>query len=336
MAICKLFDPYPKDSRENFFDEEEIISEVEKLLSGKFWPLILGPKRMGKTSILKIVVKELGGIYIDASSIRSIKELGNSILENSVTKFQLDLKIFKVEIEKKPVSTIRSILNKLGNTILAIDEVQNITSPWLISLLSTAYNESEVRFAFTGSMIGLSRALLGSSKGKKLSTQFKGRPIVRIEISPFNEEMSRKFLDFGRQSCGVKMSDDEIVDAVKTYRGIVGWLTYYGNFRSLGYSHEKAKEMVNQIAENLIKDEIKTLGKIEKAIIKALSLVDNAKWSDLKTITESIYRSSIKDWSFNHALEQLILSRIVSKNKEEKEYSLTDPMYKLAKSLTEF
>ncbi|ACP34597.1 conserved hypothetical protein [Sulfolobus islandicus L.S.2.15] len=45
---CKIFDPYPKDSRENFYDRENIIDEVEKLVSGKFWPFLIGPKRVGK------------------------------------------------------------------------------------------------------------------------------------------------------------------------------------------------------------------------------------------------------------------------------------------------
>ena len=61
MAICRLFDPYPKANREDFFDNEEIINEVEKLIEGKFWPLLIGPKRTGKTSILKIVKKKLTG-----------------------------------------------------------------------------------------------------------------------------------------------------------------------------------------------------------------------------------------------------------------------------------
>jgi hypothetical protein len=32
MAICKLFDPYPKTDRKDFFDNKEIINEVEKLI----------------------------------------------------------------------------------------------------------------------------------------------------------------------------------------------------------------------------------------------------------------------------------------------------------------
>ena len=47
MATCRLFDPYPMSMREDFFDNEELINEIEKLLEGKFWPLILGPSGTG-------------------------------------------------------------------------------------------------------------------------------------------------------------------------------------------------------------------------------------------------------------------------------------------------
>ena len=40
MAICNLLGPYPKSHRKDFFDNEEIINEVEKLIEGKVWPLI--------------------------------------------------------------------------------------------------------------------------------------------------------------------------------------------------------------------------------------------------------------------------------------------------------
>jgi Predicted ATPase (AAA+ superfamily) len=166
MAICKLFDPYPKSSREEFFDNEEIIDEVEKLLEGKFWPLIIGPKRTGKTSILKIVSNELKGVYIDASGIKSLKELGEALVHSLQAKIQIDLKVVRIEINRRPVKGLQDLLNKLDEMIILIDEVQNIISPWFISLLSNAYNNSEVKFALTGSMIGLTKTLIGQGRGK--------------------------------------------------------------------------------------------------------------------------------------------------------------------------
>jgi len=329
---CKIFDPYPKDSREYFYDNEEVLNDVEKLLQGKFWPLILGPKRVGKTSIAKIVSKELNGVFVDASGIKSLKEFGNLLLNNLyVSRLQIDLKLFRIEIQKRPVTGIQNLLAKLDDTIIVIDEVQNITTPWFISVLSTAYNTSNVRFAFTGSMIGLSKILTGESKGKKISFQFKGRPIVKMEVSPFDDKKSEEFLKYGMRKCNIEINEEEIYDAVKTYRGIVGWLTYYGNFRSLGYSHEKAKEIVNEIAKSIIADEIKQFGELERAILKSLSMTKEINWTDLKKITESLTGRKIEDWSFNHALEQLIAARLVFKKNSE--YSLIDPMYYLIKNI---
>ena len=331
MAICRLFDPYPKANREDFFDNEEIINEVEKLIEGKFWPLLIGPKRTGKTSILKIVNKEINGIYVDASGVKSLKELGELIVNSPQLKVEIDLKIIKVEIQKKPVKGIQSLLNKLGDAVILIDEVQNIVTPWFISLLSTTYNNSQVRFAFTGSMIGLSKTLTGEGKGKKVGSSFKGRPIVEIEVKPFSEKQSMEFLKAGSMLCGIDIKDEEINDAIKAYRGIQGWLTYYGNFRSLGYSHEKAKELVLDIAKNVIKEELKQLSETQRQIIKALSLVEEIGWTDLKKLTEGLSKTKIEDMVFNNALKKLIDARLV--RKEENKYAIIDPLYKLVLGL---
>jgi AAA+ ATPase superfamily predicted ATPase len=327
MAICRLFDPYPKANREDFFDNEEIINEVEKLIEGKFWPLLIGPKRTGKTSILKIVNKEINGIYVDASGVKSLKELGELIVNSPQLKVEIDLKIIKVEIQKKPVKGIQSLLNKLGDAVILIDEVQNIVTPWFISLLSTTYNNSQVRFAFTGSMIGLSKTLTGEGKGKKVGSSFKGRPIVEIEVKPFSEKQSMEFLKAGSMLCGIDIKDEEINDAIKAYRGIQGWLTYYGNFRSLGYSHEKAKELVLHIAKNVIKEELKQLSETQRQIIKALSLVEEIGWTDLKKLTEGLSKTKIEDTVFNNALKKLIDARLV--RKEENKYAIIDPLCEL-------
>jgi len=327
MAICRLFDPYPKANREDFFDNEEIINEVEKLIKGKFWPLLIGPKRTGKTSILKIVNKEINGIYVDASGVKSLKELGELIVNSPQLKVEIDLKIIKVEIQKKPVKGIQSLLNKLGDAVILIDEVQNIVTPWFISLLSTTYNNSQVRFAFTGSMIGLSKTLTGEGKGKKVGSSFKGRPIVEIEVKPFSEKQSMEFLKAGSMLCGIDIKDEEINDAIKAYRGIQGWLTYYGNFRSLGYSHEKAKELVLDIAKNVIKEELKQLSETQRQIVKALSLVEEIGWTDLKKLTEGLSKTKIEDTVFNNALKKLVDARLV--RKEENKYAIIDPLCEL-------
>ncbi len=327
MATCEIFDPYPKTDRRDFFDNGDAINEVEKLIEGKLWPLVIGPKRTGKTSILKIVSREINGIYVDASGIRTLKELGSLIVSSTQLKVEIDLKVVRVEIEKKPVNGMQTLLNRLGDAVILIDEVQNITTPWFISLLSNSYNNSQVRFAFSGSMIGLSKALTGEGRGKKIGNSFKGRPIVEIEVKPFSAELSREFLRTGSRLCGFDIAEPEIEDAVRTYRGIQGWLTYYGNFRRLGYPHERAKELVLNIAKNLIKEELRQLSETQRLIVRALALVEEIGWKDLKRLAESFRKMEMRDAVFNNALKHLVDAKIAKK--ENDKYSLIDPTYKI-------
>ncbi|MEM0321829.1 MAG: ATP-binding protein [Thermoprotei archaeon] len=332
MATCKVFDPYPKGSRDNFYDREDVLDKVERLAEGRFWPLLLGPKRVGKTSIMKIATKELGGVYIDATGITSIRELGSLLIQNLQTfSVQIDLKLFKIEVQKKPLNTIQTLLSKLDDTLVAIDEIQNISTPWLIPLFSTAYNSSNVRFMFTGSMIGLSKVLIGQSGAGRIAKQFKGRPIVEVDMEPFNEEESADYLRYGAKKCDIKISEQEISDAAATYRGIVGWLTYYGNLRAIGYNHQQAKQTLHKIAQGIIADEYSQLSPLQKTVLKALTLVDQAGWTDLKKLCEALKKATIEDAAFNHALQQLVNAKIARKHQEK--YSLIDPMYNLAKNL---
>ncbi len=111
---------------------------------------------------------------------------------------------------------------------------------------------------------------------------------IEVEKKPFSKEISKKFLKTGSRVCDIETNEAEIEDAVNTFRGIHGWLTYYGNFRSLGYSHEKAKEIVFNMAKALINDELKQLSENQRLIIKSLSLVEQIGWKNLKNLVESL------------------------------------------------
>lgn len=237
---------------------------------------------------------------------------------------KIDLKVISIQLARRPVKAIQELLDNLDSKVIFIDEAQNVVSPWFISILSAAYNTSQVKFEFSGSMIGLSKVLSGKSKKAK----FKGRPIVEVNINPWDDNTSMQFLKEGAKRCSINIAEGEIEDAVRTYRGIPGWLTYYGNFRSLGYPHNKAKQLVLNIARNIIKDETEEFGEIEKTIIRALSLVERARWGDLKKVTEALLKREINDASFTHALDQLVNARVVNKKVEDNTYSLIDPLYK--------
>jgi AAA+ ATPase superfamily predicted ATPase len=56
------FDPAPKDRREDFFDREEELERLKSLSSPII--LVLGLRRTGKSSLIRIALRELGRPYV--------------------------------------------------------------------------------------------------------------------------------------------------------------------------------------------------------------------------------------------------------------------------------
>jgi len=57
-----LFDITPKDDRKDFFDRDEEIEKVKNLSSPI--TLVLGLRRTGKSSLIKVALKEMNHPYI--------------------------------------------------------------------------------------------------------------------------------------------------------------------------------------------------------------------------------------------------------------------------------
>ncbi|ADY01609.1 ATPase of the AAA superfamily [Vulcanisaeta moutnovskia 768-28] len=299
---CGFFDTRPKVSRDFVFGRDGEIEEIKRLLNNSFWPVILGPRRVGKTTVMRVVINELGGIYIDASTITGLKGLGLRLIDEVKRlniKVKLNLAMLQLDIERRPMVTIEGLIRKLGDVVIGIDEIQNIISPKLPSLLSVAYNESRVRFIFSGSLVGTTRLIMKSPESL-------GRPLIRFELKPFTREQSIEFLRISSRNCGINISDIEIENAVNEFDGIVGWLTYYGSLRSSGKSHPEAMEALRSIAKEVIKDELSKLGRYELVTYRALATLSRARWIEIKRLAESLIGHSIDDKTFTTGLKALV------------------------------
>lgn len=149
-------------------------------MNSSFWLVILGPRRVGKTTVMRVVINELGGIYIDVSTIMGLKGLGLRLIDEVKRlniRVKLNLAMLQLDIERRPMVIIEGLIRELGDVVIGIDEVQNIISPKLPSLLSVAYNESRVRFIFSGSLVGTTRLIMKSPESL-------GRPLIRFELRP--------------------------------------------------------------------------------------------------------------------------------------------------------
>lgn len=292
-----------------------------------FWTLIIGPKRIGKTSVLKVTSKERNGVFIDGSTCLTVPDLGNRIIDavsaGIKTKVTVDFKIVKAEFEKRPLRTLEQFLRNLPEVTIALDEIQNINDPNLTKLLSVAYNESKIKFMFSGSATGMIKRLSGDPS-------MLGRPTQQIEIEPFDTDTGRGFLENGFRACGVAYERGEVNEAVETLGGIPGWLSYYGAKRSQRISHEKSIEQVKRNARDVLNGELKDLGSLELAIIKAISSFDRGgSWTETKALSTAYYGTVPDDKSLQRSIDSLTNMRLVKKS--EGKYELVDPMYKLTR-----
>ena len=360
-AIHMLFDPQPKTRKEEIFDREKEITEVIKSIENYPITLILGIRRVGKSSVLKVALNEskAAGVYIDARKLYTNvggwitkdelkRELGNALLnlKPKILKPLLSyLNISKVSVKglefsfkEQNLVEILEKLNKFGEEkgktiVLAFDEAQYLRfygtkgGKEFLALVAYAYdNLPRIHFVFTGSEIGLLHDFLGFENHEALLF---GRIHNEITISPFTREKSLEFLKRGFNEVNLKVREWELERAVEVLDGIPGWLVEYGFHYLHTKDSKKALELTMRKAQQTMLEEIKELEKRSRRytfILKAVALGFN-RWEKIKGYLEA-HEGRITNARFSSLLKNLErMSWIKSEFKDGKKlYSITDPV----------
>ncbi|MGB8779663.1 MAG: ATP-binding protein [Candidatus Bathyarchaeia archaeon] len=326
MIRCELFDTRPKRERSLLYGREDDLKEIEQIIDSGFWAVLIGPKRIGKTSLATVLTKSRGGIYIDVSSVLTVKELGLRLIDEVAggrlkTEGEIDLKVFRLTMRREPIQTFEKVIRKLGNRLIALDEVQRLNDRMLPRILSTLYNETKIKLLFTGSATGLIKTIAESA-------EIQGKPIEEKEINPFSRDISIAFLETGFQRGKINYEPRELEEAVDRFGGIPGWLTYYGAKRCSGKSHPEAMEEVTRLAKKTAIKESKDFGSLQRAIVLSLARFSGgATWNEIKVLAASKYKQISKSSTFTESLKSLQNLRIIEKKAEK--YYLVDPAYKL-------
>lgn len=203
MMRCELFDTRPKRERSLLYGREDDLKEIERIIDGGFWAVLIGPKRIGKTSLATVLTHSCGGIYLDVSSVLTVKELGLRLIDEIAggrfkTEGEIDIKVFRLTMKREPILTFEKVIRQLGNRLIALDEVQRLNDRMLPRILSTLYNETKIKLLFTGSATGLIKTMAESA-------EIQGKPIEEKEISPFSRNTSVAFLETGFQRGKIKL-----------------------------------------------------------------------------------------------------------------------------------
>ncbi len=140
-----LFDLRPKKSRKDLFDREWELEELERA-SGRY-PLILllGIRRIGKTSVAWCFLEGKRGFLVDMRGVVRRADLYERVargLEESLSKMRKFLKgirgikIAGAEVEIRwrgtdslSLTGLLTELNKLGEFVVVLDEVQHLRQP---------------------------------------------------------------------------------------------------------------------------------------------------------------------------------------------------------------
>jgi len=287
-----LFDLKPKENRRELYNRDEELRELHRLTKTE-WVVILGRRMTGKTSLLKTFLKEVGGVYINLSGVRSLKGLIEE-LEKHARKIGLEVSTGLVKISWSRLA--EDLFASLDGKIVGLDEAQELPANYALKLFKKIWDTYNIRLVFTGSMIGLLSRLLAPNPSNPLY----GRQPATITLKPFTRQQSIKFLEKGFNECKINISYIEIEEAVETLNGYPGWLTYYGNMRCVRkLDHKKALEQVYNEGKQILRKELEKFldtKRNKQTYIRLLRLLP-ARWSELLkalNINSKILRDMLK------------------------------------------
>jgi AAA+ ATPase superfamily predicted ATPase len=246
-----LFDLAPKESEGALFGRDHEVVELTRLVEARRWVVVLGPRMVGKTSLVKAVRNRLRrpGAYVNLWGVRTVQGLVEGLISGLNESVSLRTRLTRaarrvdgfsagpaglaVATSRPPLRTAWDLLDLLGSEkrdcLVVLDEVQELSSNAgaLLKLLGNVFNtRPNIVFVFTGSLAGLSRTLLEPSTNSPLY----GRAPVSISLGPFDRATSAEFLGRGAREQGVRLSGAEIAAALDgPLDGTPGWLTLFGN-----------------------------------------------------------------------------------------------------------
>ncbi len=318
-----LFDLRPKERREDLFDREEELGLLVRGLRDYPIVLVLGPRRVGKTSLIKVSM----GMHSGRHTMLDVRALyfehgpvPKSVLAREISRsFGLG--------ETRSLMEALSSLQAVGGGVVCLDEAQYLRLggiDYRTILAWAADHLEDVRLIVTGSEEGILRDFLALEDPH--SPLF-GRAVLEIRIGPFDEPRAVEFLVRGAEELGKSCSREEATEVHRKLGGIPGWLTLYGHLRfregmGMGEALEKTLTEGHRMVMAELEPIIEPSRKRYMAILKAVA-AGLRTWKDIKAFTEA-RAGPISDFRFTNLLKRLLKYGILVK--DEGVYRFQDPV----------
>ena len=360
-----LFNPDPKEDRNELFDRENELKMIESSLSPKDKTrliIVYGIRRIGKTSLVNVALKEskLPNVYIDIRGVFSksgvvsehllVKELLESFMTNIPYLERLGYKVrefwyrltgitvqsFGIQktMERRFLIQVLKEINKwsIENDtvfVIALDEAQYLRFSKLNFNVSLAYsidNLKNIKFLITGSEVGILREFLGL---EDYNSPIYGRPRQEVYLDRFKEEQSVDFLRKGFEELKVNYNEEELREVEMKVDGVVGWLTLYGFYR--GVKKLSHKEALNTVFEEGSKTVISEMERIiqpsKDRYLAILEAVSSGlnNWERIKAYVEAKTNKRITNSKLDKLIKNLVKYGYLNKI-ERGVYKISDPV----------
>jgi hypothetical protein len=342
-----LFDLNPKEDISDIYGREKELA----LLSGSLKRrerliVVYGLRRVGKTSLIRALLnkREFSYLFIDAKEIyfkHASIPIGafSELIAGEFMEFtkKLGLDGDALETFSSGAGELTELLKGINRwckskgifLAIALDEAQYLRYGGKVRydgiLAWCIDNLANISFVLTGSEVGMLKDFLRYSNA---DAPLYGRFRSEIYLDRFDKKKSEGFLAKGFREYGKKIDAVSLNDATQKVGGIVGWLTYYGYYRTvMGLSHNAAIDKVFDEGSRIMIKEIEGLisrsRKRYSYILKAVAGGENT-WTEIKAYV-SAKSGKISDTVLNSLLQHLVKLGIVEKD-EKDVYSMVDPL----------
>jgi len=345
-----LFDLSPKESPKELFGREEELDELVRLLKARRWVAVLGPRMVGKTSLVKAANARIDrdAVYLNLWGAKGTQGLLNALVHGLNSSRGVLQKVrdgmerieglsvgpggVSVAAPKKPLRTMWDLLSIMGRQkgsyVIELDEVQELAviSGHLLKMLANIFNTyPNMTFVFTGSIFGLMKTLIEP----KSSSPLYGRSPAKLYLRPFEKKKAIDFLDKGFQEYDMKVPHDIVTNVVEErLDGIPGWLALYGNNAAVRrLPLEKALDETISEGLKIVREELEHFlkGRGRSAYLAALkAAATSARWSEVKGAMEARRRSPVNDATVYNVLEGLKAAMLI--DEQERVYRINDPV----------
>ncbi len=341
--------------------DEELSGLLEALRLGERLVVVYGVRRIGKSSLVRVGLRESGIPYVIVDvmelyfaenvvrmrsllsyivdgfrrRVRWYQRLGFDLKEALKRIKKIHVKDYEIEVEPTARISLTTVLSEVDGWcarhgmrfVFVFDEAQYLrfSNTRYDGVIAWAVdNLPSITFILTGSEVGVLRDFLKIDDPK---APLFGRYRREIYVDRFSVKQSTGFLIDGFKELGISPNIKEISEAVETFDGIVGWLTYYGYYRAVRkINHRDAIAKVFEEGSRLVLEELeRVIAPSRKRYLVILKAVAQgaSSWSDIKTHVMA-RTGYISDKRFTDLLKNLVKYGYLVK--ENNRYRIPDPV----------